>query len=67
MLVLSTTPSYFGRQMHGDKKQPLNGVTNYGRVWGKGAGKQGLREGHWKARLGGRVLEREAWRKGAGK
>ena len=52
MLVSSTTPSYFGRQMHGDKKQPLNGVTNYGRVLGKGPRERGLEEGCRKARLG---------------
>ena len=30
----------------------------------KGAGKQGLEEGCWKVRLGGRALESEAWWKG---
>ena len=28
--------------MHGDKECLFSGVTNYGRVWRKGAGKQGM-------------------------
>ena len=34
-------------QMHGDKECPFSGVTNYGRVWGTGAGKRGVeRDAH---------------------
>ena len=37
-----TYGSDFGRQMGEDKKCPFNGVTNYGRVWRKGAEKRVL-------------------------
>ena len=35
----------FRGQMHGDKALPFSGVTSYGRVWRKGAGKRGLESG----------------------
>ena len=35
----------FRGQMHGDKAWPFSGVTSYGRVWRKGAGKRGLESG----------------------
>ena len=35
----------FSQQMHGDKQWPFTGVTNYGRVCRKGAGKWGLEYG----------------------
>ena len=31
---------------YGDKAWPFSGVTSYGRVWRKGAGKRGLESGH---------------------
>ena len=35
----------FRGHMHRDKAWPFSGVTSYGRVWRKGAGKRGLESG----------------------
>ena len=37
-----TFTSDFGRQTRGDQECPFGGVTSYGRIWRKGAGKRGV-------------------------